>query len=261
LFRGFLAASIIAAPYYEYDEVEAVKRSTLDKEISAGMVARYINMNYSAWLGDLRLENQKIPLYDELPPSLSTAGVIRTMFGQARTQLTGMKIYPVLREKTIGRDAERINESLCQEPLQKGDTGSPSSIKTMLDVEKYYHVHDDHPQGYTELRSVWRYNDLKPRCYYAMGPTHYQASRLIQPIFNKLVDLFPVSHTRMRFSLPNPVFQGGEQVTAAIYDYSSFTSSLTEKVSSIYIWRECIPLYLSLKYSCLYPYGRYDADM
>jgi len=43
-----------------------------------------------------------------------------------------------------------------------------------------------------------------------------------------LVDLFPVSHKRMRFSLPNPIFQGGEQVTAAIYDYSSFTSSLTE---------------------------------
>jgi hypothetical protein len=128
------------------------------------------------------------------------------MFGQARTKLEGARIYPVLREKTIGRDAERVNESLCQGPMQKGDTGSPSEIKTMLDVEKFYHINGEHPQGYTELRSVWRYNDLKPRCYYAMGPTHYQAAKYIQPIFNSLVDLFPVSHKRMRFSLSNPIF-------------------------------------------------------
>jgi len=205
--RGFLAAAIIAAPYYNHDDVQVVKESTLDKEISARMVARFINMNYSAWLGDLRLENQKIPLYDELPPSLSTAGVIRTMFGQARIKLEGAKIYPVLREKTIGRDAHRINDSLCQEFMQKGDTGSPSEIKTMLDVEKCYHMIGDHPQGYTELRSVWRYNDLKPRCYYAMGPTHYQASKYIQPIFNSLVDLFPVSQSECASRCQIPSFK------------------------------------------------------
>jgi hypothetical protein len=142
--------------------MRAVFEATLQKEISAGMVARYINMNYTSWLGDLNLMNQTIPLYEDLPPSPSVAGVIRTMFGQARSRLEGSKIYPVLRTKTIGRDATRINSNLTDENLMSGED-VPQNISTMLDVERFYYKTGDHPQGCTELRSAWRlgYNCIR----------------------------------------------------------------------------------------------------
>jgi hypothetical protein len=71
-----------------------------------------------------------------------------------------------------------------------------------------------------------KYTDLKPRAYYARGPDQHFASRYIQQIFNRLVDLFPVTHRRHRF-LTDSIHATRNQ-SIFIYDYTSFTSTFHE---------------------------------
>jgi len=77
------------------------------------------------------------------------------------------------------------------------------------------------------MRSAWRGNDLKPRVYYARGPDVHFASSIIQDIFNTFVDSLSSTHRRNRFNLLD-LERMTEDEVLAIYDYSSFTSTLHE---------------------------------
>jgi hypothetical protein len=76
------------------------------------------------------------------------------------------------------------------------------------------------------MRWALKYTDLKPRAYYARGPDQHFASRYIQAIFNKLIDLFPCTHRRHRFITDN--IRVSEDESFFIYDYSAFTSTFHE---------------------------------
>jgi hypothetical protein len=97
---------------------------------------------------------------------------------------------------------------------------------TTQGLEWLYSRNGNKLQGETELRLAWKWNDLKPRVYYARGPSQYYASRYIQEIFNQLIDSLPITNRFMRF------FHSGIRLdqddNLYIYDYSSFTSSLEE---------------------------------
>jgi hypothetical protein len=98
---------------------------------------------------------------------------------------------------------------------------------TTLDLEILYHKKGYQVGGPCEVRWAWKYNDLKPRVYYAQGGDAYFAARYIRHIGNSLCDLFPVSNRATRYSVTrlNPL---DHHTTLLVYDYSSFTSDLTE---------------------------------
>jgi len=76
------------------------------------------------------------------------------------------------------------------------------------------------------MRWAFKYTDLRPRCYYARGPTDYYASRYIQQIFNILVDSLDSTHRHNRYFTEN--VRSTSEHTLFIYDYSSFTSTFHE---------------------------------
>jgi hypothetical protein len=100
------------------------------------------------------------------------------------------------------------------------------SMGTTRGLEWMYSRTGNRLHGETEMRLAWKWNDLKPRVYYARGPSQYYASRYIQEIFNELIDALPITNRFFRF------FHAGIRLDANdnlfIYDYSSFTSSLEE---------------------------------
>jgi len=81
-------------------------------------------------------------------------------------------------------------------------------------------------EGPVEVRWAWRYNELKPRVYFARGGKTYHHSKYIQPLFNIILDRFEEVHRRNRFFEPAPYLDNAE--TSVIYDYAAFTSSLEE---------------------------------
>jgi hypothetical protein len=80
--------------------------------------------------------------------------------------------------------------------------------------------------GPTECRWAWKYNDLKPRVYYARGPDHYYPSRHVQPICNIFVDSTPITHRFARFYHDFLEYRPWDLVF--IYDFGCFTSRLFE---------------------------------
>lgn len=81
-------------------------------------------------------------------------------------------------------------------------------------------------EGPTEVRWAFKYNDLRPRVYFARGPNQYYASRYIQQVFNTIIDAFPMTHRFSRFL--TDIVRIAPDATLFIYDYSCFTSKLHE---------------------------------
>lgn len=76
------------------------------------------------------------------------------------------------------------------------------------------------------MRWAFKYTDLRPRCYYARGPSDYYASRYIQQVFNILVDSLESTHRHHRYYTEG--IRSTSEHTLFIYDYSSFTSTFHE---------------------------------
>lgn len=99
--------------------------------------------------------------------------------------------------------------------------------RTTLEVERKYHRSGLSTLGPSEVRIAWKYNDLKPRVYYSQGATAYESAKYIHQIFDTLQRTFPMTHPYTRYN-PGRLGELEPHNTLYIYDYSSFTSKLTE---------------------------------
>jgi len=100
---------------------------------------------------------------------------------------------------------------------------------TTLDLERLYADTGIQVDGPCEVRSAFRYNDLKPRIYYAQGGTAYFKSRYMRAIATTFLEAVPATiekrrrHPEEYLSL---VFDHWDYTTA--WDLTSFTSNLSE---------------------------------
>jgi hypothetical protein len=128
-------------------------------------------------------------------------------------------LCPEYSTKTIGHiaaaDLKKVAESL--------ELALDPSI---IGIEQLYSLTGWKISGPTEVRWAFRYNDLRPRVYFARGSDQYYASHYIQQILNIILDLFPPVNRRFRYLID--VIRLSQHDTLFIYDYSSFTSILHE---------------------------------
>jgi hypothetical protein len=128
-------------------------------------------------------------------------------------------LFPKLSPKTFGITAIRNLAT-----LSRYNDGLP--VETPIDLEQVYHQSGFRGSGPVEMRSVWRYNDLKPRAYFGIGPDHTPIGVYIQAIYNIIIDSLPNVHTFTRFATTSLKMTNEDLLF--IYDYSSFTSTLHE---------------------------------
>jgi hypothetical protein len=83
-------------------------------------------------------------------------------------------------------------------------------------------------EGPCEVRSAWKYSQLKPRIYYAIGASDYYAARYTWRIFDSLQRCFKASDPFHRYTFHRfPEIDFTSEVLL-IYDYTSFTSNLVD---------------------------------
>ncbi|QPB44674.1 hypothetical protein [Tulasnella ambivirus 5] len=125
--------------------------------------------------------------------------------------------------KNVGYETQRNYHS---DRLSEGMEDAAKSI-TSLDLLRHYRDTGVRIPGPMEMRVAWFYNDLKPRVYYANGGDSYFAGLYIQPIANLICKILPSTHpfTRFQVNRVGPVRDDSVLIT---YDYTSFTSSLSE---------------------------------
>jgi len=220
---AFLSTCVRSAPYQDYSSVLKTREDTIAKEIAAGLMPAYNEtLNFEAIL-DFDPTSRNKRLAPNLPLNPTVHAQLHNAFRSARSSLQGAILYPQTSDKTIGEHAQQ----LCARILDAGDSQlvSMRTIQSLSDVERMYHRTGARCEGVVEMRCAWKYNDLKPRVYYAQGPDCYFASRYVQEVFNVILDQFEVVHRHNRFERPARPFED-IQDRLAMYDYSSFTSSL-----------------------------------
>jgi hypothetical protein len=109
-----------------------------------------------------------------------------------------------------------------------GQRPSSKSI-TSLDLEKHYHLTGERSGGPMEIRTSWKFADVKARAYYANGGHSYFASRFIKSTALALLKILPGTSPHTRYDTTRVTIKPiGPDEFLVTYDYSSFTTRLSE---------------------------------
>jgi len=201
------------------------KEETIWKEMQASLdVSWNATLDYDAILSH-DPSKRFVRMFPNLPLNPHLHRQLYNAFVVSRKLLTNTVLYPHMSDKTIGRSSR--DQASFGILLGQDELLSMREIQSTEDCEKFYHKTGVEFRGVVEVRSAWKYNDLKPRVYYAQGPSCYNASKYIQSVFNTILDLFEVVHRYNRFENPLGRLEH-TQDRLATYDYSSFTSSMEE---------------------------------
>jgi hypothetical protein len=222
VYQGFLSMILRNAPYIDHSDVIAARQKGILKELRAALnVYEPIKLNYDPILSpDRSSKYQRMAPNLPLDPHLHDE--IYACFTSTIPLLERATFYPKLSTKTIGDLAMEASAGILHNLNMEVCTSHP---RTLVEVERILHETGIELQGPVEMRLAWKYNDLKPRVYYALGPTAHSASKFIQPILNTILDCFPPVHRYNRFEIPKDQLLSTD-IDLVIYDYSDFTSSL-----------------------------------
>lgn len=238
LIHGLISTAIRMAPYADYKSVQDVKEQTIHKELQAAMgVYHPVSFNYTPLFSpDFR---DRIQVFSPRNP-IPTPHVMHNLhqcFEIAKGKLTNKILYPKISRKTVGATASKMMDVLSDNIGYRREEEDGSIIEgpwSLMEVERFYHETGIRGKGPVEMRSSWKYNDLKPRAYYAIGPDDHVPTMFEQEIFNIILDCFPMVHRHDRFETPYPIDQSLSGFRLITYDYSSFTSTLHEIRSFIF---------------------------
>jgi hypothetical protein len=182
LFSSFLSMALRSESFPSMTEADDVIQVGIQKELSAAFEPRYPSINWS-------------PLFSQDPTTIYHTSLIKNgptrphLYQYLRWQLLGWKqrlanrlLSPQMSFKTMGDDSTASLHMVL-----------PHSYKTVrhrkyttIDAEIFYAEHGYLPPGACEVRYAWKFNDLKPRIYYAQGLSAYISSRYIHDVFDTL---------------------------------------------------------------------------
>jgi hypothetical protein len=217
VWMGFLSMLLRTLPVTD-DEAKEAFQESFEKEFQATQqIPRPTQLNYSFLHS---------PSLSDIHPTRSILPEIYQLLHQGiqefRNRVSGTLLLPRSSKKStsLSTKYEYAKKMKCLDLLNEHIT--------LQDLERMYSRGEGLVDGTVEMRQAWKYNDLKPRTYFACGGTMYYPSRYIQPVMNALVDSFPSTDTYGRFSIER-FSQLSTDELVIIYDYTSFTSSMSEQ--------------------------------
>jgi hypothetical protein len=220
---SLLSTCVRSAPYADYDSVEETLQGGIEKEIAASVNKyRPKKMDYKCMFSD-NTNHRSAPLYEGIPGDPIVANSLYSAFCHARTKLYGSVLWPDVGMKTVG---DQVSEEFWTHYWLNGQGWKTDMHVTCGDLERLYAETGTKIGGPVEMRSAWRYNELKPRIYFARGGKTFHSSKYVQAIFNTILESFPEVAKVDRYLEPSIIIAPNE--TSVIYDYESFTSSLEE---------------------------------
>jgi len=225
VFTGFLSSVVRSAPIICQATFTDAKVQGIVKEILAAI------MVYEPILLDFRCifshspADRNLPFASNLPSCPSVATAIHSAVLQLRVSMQNRILYPKTSRKRVGEVVERHYfkqappDFVADHWEMTDSTGVSTLILQRLEFWRGIKI-----KGPVEMRSAWKYNDLKPRVYYAQGGDTFDDSKYVQDLFNTFADLLDIVHTKNRYSPPQEILT--KDLIAIIYDYISFTSKI-----------------------------------
>jgi len=200
---------------YEYIEAEA-KRESCIKEFQATQQPKKNQVLNYDWMFSERCN----VVHPTIPPRYEVSQRLRQCLSLWKKRVSSQLIYPKTSSRSMSKETGDILRR--EDPFNARNKHVSSE-----DVEGFYHRTGIMVGGVVEMRQAWFFNDLKARTYFAQGGKTYKTSRYVQPVFNLLLDVFPMTHRIRRFNLDR--LQIPSRARLLVYDFSSFTSSMSEQ--------------------------------
>jgi len=217
-YSGLISMAVRNLHWEDQTQIIMELEATISKELQAAKdIYRPVTLDFSSILSHDPKHRKTHSLLPNYNPSPQTNNYCYHQFMSSRSTLTRLRIFPQCSTKTLG---SRTKTDIHLMNLALDSDYAP----TTAGLERLEHDRNIRLEGDTEVRSAFKYNDLRPRVYYARGPDAHYGSRYIQPIFNTLVDAFPVTHRFERFLSTSIDISPTAELF--IYDYSAFTSTL-----------------------------------
>jgi hypothetical protein len=214
-----------SAPFLNITDSEAEQNriDSWEKEISACLgLNRPPCLDYSVWFSD-RHQDIYRPLSINLPSAPFHNSRIREAFHEWKISLRGDTFFPQLQ---VAKSLSRVTAQLYQEKVHGyGRVYTDVNVSSAM-LERWYAKTGEEIGGPCEIRQIWGYNDTTPRSYFAQGGRTFHGSKLIRPVLNSLANSFPETHFISRYSVND--LKIGTATMSFIYDYTSFTSNMTE---------------------------------
>jgi hypothetical protein len=140
-----------------------------------------------------------------------------------KESLRGQVLIPEVSDKTVGREARTSYLNHNRIPLDR----LPHLPISTIDIARQYEEEGALSPGVVEVRYAFFFTDLKPRIYYAMGPTAWYHSQYIWKVADSLQRVFATTNPETRYMAHrlNPL---DPNQLLFIYDYTSFTSNMAE---------------------------------
>lgn len=225
---GILSLTLRIAPFPEDTEIEDLISTTFQKELSASVnIYHPVRFDYRAILSD-NYHERRTPFSPRIPLRPEVHDSIHDAFTKSKLSLHHKVFWPDIGIKTVGDQVAMLFWNAYAElGLEWKEDQKDRPGVNCQDLERLYMETGIEIGGPVEVRSAWKYNDLKPRVYYARGGSTYFASRYIQAFFNHVIDFFPECHRLDRFTEPENSTLGHLD-SSIIYDYASFTSTMEE---------------------------------
>jgi len=207
-------------PFRDPQEIEELLTESVTKELKAAQEEHSVeSLDWQAILSQNRVYRSNNSLISNTTFDGELNNRIFSRLSSAKSKISCMTIYPDYSRKTIGRRGQS-DMRLINEALREDFPPTPAGL------EQLYHRYGISLDSPTEVRTSFKFHDIRPRVYYARGPAQYHASKYIQEIFNVLVDAFPTTGRYQRFLVTSIRLSIEDMLF--IYDFSSFTSTLNE---------------------------------
>jgi len=202
-------------------EYEVVKMEGILKEIRASQHPSVPQaLNYQPYFTDL---NTRVHLEAVITPS-RTAFRWKSHLNNviAYLQKPSTVILPTYNKKKNMAYSTQIAYCVSKYGYDSGERNI-----TSRHLLKYYMESGVQIEGPLELRTSFRYNDLKPRLYYCLGGSPFWAAIYIKKFTTLIMEALPSTHSFTRYDVRRIRRLSQDQILVT-YDYTSFTTSLSE---------------------------------
>lgn len=218
---GLISMMIRTVYHEDLNELEMAVQQSFDKEfLAATTPTPEPTFDFSCFLSEDVLDRDN-PLTSCHQPSPHMGYKLHIGLALLRDRM--MRDQPLIpsysRSKNCSRSMAKSFNRYSNSTLRD------SEVRT-LDVLMLYARTGIRCDGWTEMRSVFRFTDLAPRAYYSTGGSAYWAANYMKKFCYELTTVLPTCSPKdhIRSDISRLHYRPGN--TVLLYDYSSFTSSL-----------------------------------
>lgn len=201
VFSGFLSSAIRSSPVDNPQTFQQALETGIHKEIEASIFGyRPTHLDYSCIMSP-HSSDRSNPLAPNLDSCPDVAQGIYEALCRTRATFDNFILFPRCGSKTVGKVVEQEFWRSCPDSI-KGEVFEEYEMSggvTTAMLQKLEYWKGIRVSGPVEMRTSWKYSQLKPRVYFAQGGDTFHTSKYVQTFFNKLVDSLDIVHTKNRY--------------------------------------------------------------